>query len=198
MFRDRNNELLTESVFARDKNKGLYSLASRLGVDFKGVYPDDLKWKIVRETEFAKKVKCSLRNKMPCRCRLLSNTHYALVHKRTQKQAWGCFHCVKELVYNEHRTKMYYYECLHFDKPMGGNIMSAEQWEKSKPKYKADIARYFNVIDETERRVLDNDGDCNTEWKSELAFKIERFIKVGNGYEEPKGGANIDDDLLMN
>ena len=179
-FKSSQPALLTENPRSRDKNRGLYSLASRLGVDFKGLYPNDLRWKIMAEADFAKKVKVSLRNKMPCRCNYLSNTQYCMLNRKTKQETYSCFECVKELVYNEHRTEMFRFECLHHDSPFAG--LKREEWDKSKLRYMVDNAIYFNIIKKEDRSVILDPNNESSE-KQELVDKLKHFIKYGNAYD---------------
>ena len=199
-----SNQLGTESEFSRDKNHGLYSLASRLDIPFKNVYPDSLRFDIFRNCAFSRRVKCSTSTKLMCKCNFLSNNLFSLKNKKTEREAFACFHCVKDLVDAYTRAEIHKYTILwRYRKWNGkalscGNAPNKQHWPmddihgylNNKEKNMIDSAHYFRVITDDDRAIL-LDDKCDTKEKKALKKAVEMFFIVGNGYNPNDLGRSL-------
>ena len=82
MFAPSRARATTEIELGRDKNHGLYSLASRLDIPFKVLYPDALRYDIYLRVKPTRQVKCGVREKLACRCDYLTYSLFELKNKK--------------------------------------------------------------------------------------------------------------------
>ena len=204
MFKNRfANPLGTEYEFARDKNRGLYSLASRLDVPFKGLYPDSLRFDVHRYCMFSRRVKCSGSKKMMCKCNYLTTSLFGLKNKKTEREAFACFYCVKDLLDAYNRAEVHKYDILHRYRKWGKEhspIDDIYEYTKDKETNMIDSAHFFKVITDDDRAIL-LDDKCDTRQKHQLKKTVELFFIVGNGYDNadppaPPHGDNNDPLLI--
>jgi hypothetical protein len=194
MFKNRfANQLGTESEFSRDKNHGLYSLASRLDVPFKNVYPDSLRQDIFRNCILSRRVKCSSSTKLMCKCTYLTHNLFGLKNKKTDREAFACFHCVKDLVDFYTRGEIHKYIMLRRYRKWDRSYTPVDdiyEYTKDKPKYMIESAHYFRVITDDDRAIL-LDNNCDTKQKRALKKTVELFFIVGNGYNDNDLGRSL-------
>ena len=190
-FGQQKPRLTTESPFGRDKNHGLYSLAARLGINFKNHYPDMLQQKMFHECEFTRKIKCAIRSKMTCKCDYMTLCLFALRNRRTGKEVYACKYCLKDLVTGYDRMLMNDYD--HYRELKNRKTVNGKPTAdilKQHRKDMLDIAKDFKIITVDERSLLLDDL-CDSERKRELEKAVEFFYLLGNGYEENKKGELI-------
>jgi len=193
------NQLGTEFEFSRDKNHGLYSLASRLDVPFKNVYPDSLRYDVFKSCEFARLVRCS-KEKMLCKCTYLTHNLFALRNKKTKREAYGCYFCVKDLVDSLTRCEIHRYVILYrhrkWDASQSKNVNlkwpsdDIHGYLQDKEKNMVECAHYFRVITDDDRAILFDDK-CDTRQKHALKKTIQMFFILGNGYNSTDLGQSL-------
>jgi len=195
MFKSRfSRDIGCENEFARDRNHGLYSLASRLDVPFKNVYPDSLRFDIFRSCEFARHVK-SGKAKMMCKCTYLTHNLFALRNKKTKREAYACYPCIKDLIDSQARCEAHRYTILRRHRKWDGQSLACGNtpnanhrpmddiydYLTNKQKNMIECAHYFKVISDDDRAILFDD-QCDSRDKRALKKTVELFFIIGNGY----------------
>lgn len=183
----------TENEMGRDKNHGLYSLASRLDIPFKGLYPDALRYELYLRVKPTRKVKCGIREKLACRCDYLTYSLFELKNKKNEKTAWVCYFCCKDLLNSEDRSEMHRYHYIRLYKHLKKSPFDdAYRYIDNKDKNMIHSAHYYGVINDDAKAVL-LDDKCDSTRKSNLFKVVNLFWTIGNAYN-----TTADGDIIIN
>lgn len=173
----------TECEDMRDTKHGLYSLASRLGVNFKGVYPNTLRGDLMYRVKYTRRIKCGGRQKLDCRCDYLTYSLFEVMNTTNDKTAWACYHCLKDLVGEEARNEMHMYHFMrehrNCEQPPLYDIH--DYLGERKHKNMVESAHYHGVINDDEKSIL-LDEACESKQRKGLLKTLTLFWIIGNGY----------------
>ena len=128
-----------------------------------------------------------------CKCTYLTRNLFALRNKKTGREAYACYPCVKDLVDSGSREEMHRYIILRrhrkLDKPHSP-IYDIHEYVQDKHKSIVECAHYFKIITDDDRAIL-LDNACDTKHKRGLLKTIDMFFIIGNGYNHNDLGKSL-------